>query len=67
MEHTYQLSGMTCKSYKASAEESLSNLEQLKAASIDLEAYAATITMTPHIELDTLQKAVILLFKTVSL
>ncbi|MDN3492863.1 heavy-metal-associated domain-containing protein [Winogradskyella bathintestinalis] len=57
MKHVYNVSGMTCNNCKASVEESLSNLEQVKEVSVNLKAKTATIKMTSHVEVKTLQDA----------
>ena len=57
MTHTYHVSGMTCNNCKASVEESLSALDNVENVSVNLEDKTATIKMTSHIEVKTLQKA----------
>ena len=57
MKHSYNVTGMTCESCKASVEKSLSNLEGVKNVDVDLENAEAKITMEKHISVDKLQKA----------
>jgi cation transport ATPase len=57
MKQTYNVSGMTCNSCKASVEASLSKLDQVDNVSINLETEEATIKMSSHIELGALQNA----------
>lgn len=57
MTHTYNISGMTCSSCKASVEEAFSALPNVENVSVNLEAKEATIKMKSHIEVDTLQNA----------
>ena len=57
MTHTYNVSGMTCNSCKASVEESLSALPNVDNVSVDLESKTATIDMKTHIEVEALQNA----------
>lgn len=57
MTHTYKVSGMTCQHCKASVEDSIKELENVKSVSVDLEAKEAQIDMEKHIDLETLQNA----------
>ncbi|WP_299119479.1 MauE/DoxX family redox-associated membrane protein [uncultured Winogradskyella sp.] len=57
MIHTYNLTGMTCNSCKASVEESLLALPNVEKISVNLEDKIATIKMNSHIEVETLQNA----------
>jgi len=57
MTHTYNVSGMTCNSCKASVEQSLLALPNIENVLINLEDKTAKIKMTSPIEVDTLQNA----------
>lgn len=57
MTHTYKVSGMTCQHCKASVEDSINKLENVKSVSVDLEAEKAEIDMEQHIDIDALQNA----------
>lgn len=57
MTHTYKVSGMTCQHCKASVEDSIKELENVKSVSVDLEAKEAQIDMEKHIDVETLQNA----------
>jgi len=57
MTHTYKVSGMTCQHCKASVEDSIKELENVKFVSVDLEAKEAQIDMEKHIDVETLQNA----------
>jgi Cu2+-exporting ATPase len=56
MKHTYQIQGMTCNGCKQHVEETLTNIEGVKSATVDLKKSEATIEMESHITLTTLQK-----------
>lgn len=58
MTHTYKVSGMTCQHCRASVEESIKELENVKSVSVNLETEEAEIDMEKHIEVETLQKAI---------
>ncbi|MBU2939882.1 cation transporter [Lacinutrix sp. C3R15] len=57
MQHTYTVTGMTCNGCKASVEKELKALKQVTNATAHLQAQEVTITMSTHISLETLQKA----------
>ncbi|MFO7746044.1 MAG: cation transporter [Psychroflexus sp.] len=57
MTHTYKVSGMTCQHCKASVEESINDLDNVKSVSVDLEAEEAKVDMEKHIDIETLQNA----------
>ena len=57
MKHTYILTGMTCGGCLASVEKYLSEIKQITHVAIDLEKGEAEITMTSHVTIDILQKA----------
>ena len=57
MTHTYKITGMTCQHCKASVEDSINKLENVKSVSVDLEAEKAEIDMEQHIDIETLQEA----------
>jgi len=57
MIHTYTVTGMTCNGCKTSVEGKLNALEYIKNATVSLEKSEASIEMSQHISLETLQKA----------
>lgn len=57
MTHTYPITGMTCQGCRNHVEQTLSGVPGVNAVSVDLESGEATIDMTTHIPLDTLQAA----------
>lgn len=57
MKHTYKITGMTCGNCEASVKKSLSNIEDVTNVEINLETKEAIITMSNHIEIAKLQKA----------
>lgn len=57
MTHTYQITGMTCNNCKASVEKALLSLDHVDNVTVDLEASEATINMSKHISVNTLQDA----------
>ncbi|MBR9844929.1 MAG: heavy metal transporter [Algicola sp.] len=57
MTHTYNISGMTCNNCKASVEKALLSLNNVEDVSVDLETSEATIEMSEHISVKTLQEA----------
>ncbi len=57
MKHTYKISGMTCGGCKASIEKNLNTLEEITNVAVNFEKEEAIITMSDHIELSILQKA----------
>lgn len=59
MTHTYRISGMSCQGCKTSVEQSLGKLEAVQKVTVDLEHSEATIEMSSHIPIDTLQKALL--------
>jgi len=56
MKNTYKIFGMTCGGCKASVEKSLNDLENITNAVVNLEKEEVIISMSNHIELETLQK-----------
>ena len=56
MKHTYTITGMTCNNCKASVEEKLNKLDYVVNAAVDLEKAEATVEMSKHIPVETLQK-----------
>ncbi len=56
MKHTYHIDGMTCKGCQNHVEETLSKVEGISKATVDLEKAQATIEMEKHISLGTLQE-----------
>ncbi|TBN02719.1 heavy metal transporter [Hyunsoonleella flava] len=57
MKHTYTVTGMTCNGCRASVEDKLNALPEVKHASVSLEAAEATVEMSQHISIETLQNA----------
>lgn len=57
MEHTYHIHGMTCNGCRIHVEETLSKVEGVSKATVNLEKAEATIEMTLYIPLETFQKA----------
>jgi len=55
MKHVYRVSGMTCNGCKNSVEKSLSEIENIKHVSVDLEKETASIEMKQHLEVAVLQ------------
>lgn len=58
MTHTYKVSGMTCQHCRASVEDSIKKLDNVKSVSVDLEAEEAEIDMEQHVDVETLQSAI---------
>src|SRR6056297_558306 len=57
MKHTYHIHGMTCNGCRNHVEQTLSKVEGVTTASVDLEKAEATIEMESHIPIETFQKA----------
>jgi len=57
MKHTYIVTGMTCNGCKASVENALNTVAEVENVSVNLENAEATIKMSEHITIETLQKA----------
>ncbi|MFC6269483.1 heavy metal translocating P-type ATPase [Frigoriflavimonas asaccharolytica] len=57
MKHTYQIHGMTCDGCRKHVEETLSKIEGVSQASVNLEKAEASIEMEKHIPLEKLQEA----------
>src|SRR5690606_15599161 len=57
MTHTYHIHGMTCNGCRAHVEHTLSQVEGVSKASVDLEKAEATIEMESHISLETFNEA----------
>ena len=57
MKHTYHIQGMTCNGCRNHVEQSLSKVEGVSNASVNLEKTEATIEMESHIPIETFQKA----------
>jgi len=55
MKHVYRVSGMTCNGCKNSVEKSLSEIENIKHVSVDLEKETVAIKMKQHLEVAVLQ------------
>jgi len=59
MKHTYRVTGMSCTGCKTSVEKALSKLNEVTQVIVDVEASSAIIEMKSHIEIKTLQEALI--------
>lgn len=57
MQHTYHIYGMTCNGCRSHVEETISKVEGVSKATVDLEKAEAVIEMESHIPLETFQKA----------
>ncbi len=57
MTHTYTVTGMTCSGCEAKVKKDLSKVEFVTEAIVSNEKEEAIITMSQHIELETLQEA----------
>lgn len=57
MRHTYQIQGMTCTGCRDHVAKTLSEIEGVTSASVDLEKAEATIEMETHIPIETFQNA----------
>ena len=57
MKHTYHVHGMTCNGCRTHVEETLSKVEGVSKATVDLEKAEATIEMELHIPIETFQEA----------
>ncbi|MFC2109510.1 heavy metal translocating P-type ATPase [Bacteroidota bacterium] len=57
MKHTYHIHGMTCNGCRSHVEETLSKVEGVSKASVDLEKAEATIEMKSHIAIAKFQEA----------
>lgn len=57
MEHTYHIHGMTCNGCRNHVEETLSKLEGVSKATVNLEKALATIEMESHIPIEKFQNA----------
>jgi copper chaperone CopZ len=58
MTHTYNISGMTCANCEAKVKSALLTLPDVTSAEVSRETSTATITMSKHIALSELQKAI---------
>lgn len=57
MKHTYQIHGMSCNGCRSHVEKTLSNVDGVTNATVDLEKAEATIEMASHIPIETFQYA----------
>ena len=57
MTHTYSIQGMTCNGCRNHVESTLSKVEEVTSASVDLEKAEATIEMDKHIPIEKFQEA----------
>ena len=57
MKHTYQIHGMTCNGCRQHVEETLSKVDGVTKATVNLEKAEAAIEMESHIPLESFQEA----------
>ncbi|PIA77629.1 copper-translocating P-type ATPase [Gaetbulibacter sp. 4G1] len=57
MKHTYHIHGMTCNGCRGHVEETLSKVEGVSKATVNLEKAEATLEMASHISIETFQEA----------
>lgn len=57
MKHTYQITGMTCSGCEAKVKADLSKVENVTDIEVSKDEKSAIITMSKHVEVETLQKA----------
>jgi Cu2+-exporting ATPase len=57
MKHTYSIHGMTCNGCRTHVESTLSKVEGVISASVNLEKAEATIEMGKHISIEKFQAA----------
>jgi len=57
MKHTYSISGMTCNGCRGHVEKTLSNVEGVTIAKVDLQMAEATIEMESHIPIEIFEEA----------
>ncbi|MCO5270736.1 MAG: heavy metal translocating P-type ATPase [Cyclobacteriaceae bacterium] len=57
MQHTYQISGMTCNGCRSLVEKTLNQVDGIEKATVDLKSGEAVLTMSSHVSLKKLQKA----------
>ncbi|TRZ42017.1 heavy metal translocating P-type ATPase [Robertkochia solimangrovi] len=57
MKHQYKVHGMSCNGCRSHVEDVLSQVDQVENAEVDLQTGTATITMSSHIPIEILQKA----------
>ncbi|MAD96805.1 MAG: copper-translocating P-type ATPase [Flavobacteriaceae bacterium] len=57
MKHTYHIHGMTCNGCRSHVEETLSKVEGVSKATVDLEKAEAAIEMESHIPIEKFQEA----------
>ena len=57
MKHTYYINGMTCQGCRAHVEESLSEVEGVLKAEVDLNKKEAVIEMSYHVDLNEFQSS----------
>lgn len=57
MKHTYHIHGMTCDGCRSHVEETLSKVEGVSKATVDLEKAVAIIEMESHISIEIFQEA----------
>ena len=59
MKHAYHIHGMTCNGCRSHVEDTLSNVEGVSKATVDLEKAEAVIEMESHIPIEKFQEALL--------
>jgi copper chaperone CopZ len=57
MTHTYNVKGMTCGGCKSSVEKYLSQIENVTKVVADVQKGEAEVTMSSHVDTETLKKS----------
>lgn len=57
MKHTYKITGMTCNGCRSHVEETLSHVQGISKASVDLQKNEAELEMEQHVPIETLKEA----------
>ncbi len=57
MEHTYQISGMTCDGCRNHVEQTLKQVEGVKSAKVNLKEHEAVLEIVKHVPFEKLQNA----------
>ena len=57
MKHTYTITGMSCDGCRNHVEQTLSHVDGVKSAMVDLKQHQAVVEMDQHVSIDTLKKA----------
>ena len=57
MKHTYTITGMSCDGCRNHVEQTLTHVDGIKSAKVDLKAHQAVLEMDHHVSIEQLQKA----------